>query len=146
MPSGAGAAGLMQLMPATAAAMGGRAARDILHVPEANLALGQKYLAKLMSEEPINGNLLLLAAAYNAGPGKLGQWLATIRHNDDPLLFIEALPSRETRTFVERVMTNFWIYRSRMGQSSPSLDAVATGIWPVYEGMDPKPARRGAKS
>ncbi|MBI2240047.1 MAG: lytic transglycosylase domain-containing protein [Magnetospirillum gryphiswaldense] len=144
--SGAGASGLMQLMPATAVAIGGRAARDSLHVPEANLALGQKYLSKLMSEDPVNGNLLMLAAAYNAGPGKLGQWLAAIKHNDDPLLFIEALPSRETRTFVERVMTNFWIYRSRMGQTSPSLDAVATGAWPLYEGMDPKPARRGAKS
>jgi len=144
--SGAGAAGLMQLMPATAMAIGGRNARDSLHVPEANLALGQKYLSKLMSEEPVNGNLLLLAAAYNAGPGKLGQWLSAIKHNDDPLLFIEALPSRETRTFVERVMTNFWIYRSRMGQSSPSLDSVATGAWPLYEGMDQKPARRGAKS
>lgn len=144
--SGAGASGLMQLMPATAVAIGGRSARDSLHVPEANLALGQKYLSKLMSEEPVNGNLLLLAAAYNAGPGKLGQWLAAIKHNDDPLLFIEALPSRETRTFVERVMTNFWIYRSRMGQGSPSLEAVATGAWPLYEGMDPKPARRGAKS
>ncbi len=144
--SGAGASGLMQLMPATAVAIGGRAARDNLHVPEANLALGQKYLSKLMSEDPVNGNLLMLAAAYNAGPGKLGQWLAAIKHNDDPLLFIEALPSRETRTFVERVMTNFWIYRSRMGQTSPSLDAVATGAWPLYEGMDPKPARRGAKS
>ncbi|MGE4280576.1 MAG: lytic transglycosylase domain-containing protein [Magnetospirillum sp.] len=144
--SGAGASGLMQLMPATAVAIGGRAARDSLHVPEANLALGQKYLSKLLSEDPVNGNLLMLAAAYNAGPGKLGQWLASIKHNDDPLLFIEALPSRETRTFVERVMTNFWIYRSRMGQTSPSLDSVATGAWPLYEGMDPKPARRGAKS
>lgn len=144
--SGAGASGLMQLMPATAVAVGGRAARDNLHVPEANLALGQKYLSKLLSEDPVNGNLLMLAAAYNAGPGKLSQWLASIKHNDDPLLFIEALPSRETRTFVERVMTNFWIYRSRMGQSSPSLDSVATGAWPLYEGMDPKPARRGAKS
>lgn len=144
--SGAGASGLMQLMPATATAMGGRAGRDALYVPEANLGLGQKYLSKLMSEQPVSGNLLLLAAAYNAGPGKLGQWLATIKHNDDPLLFIEALPSRETRTFVERVMTNFWIYRSRLGQDAPSLDAVATGAWPYYEGMDPKPARRGAKS
>ncbi|CDL00242.1 Lytic transglycosylase, catalytic [Magnetospirillum gryphiswaldense MSR-1 v2] len=144
--SGAGAAGLMQLMPATAAAIGGKTGRDNLLVPEANLALGQKYLNKLMAEEPVNGNLLLLAAAYNAGPGKLGQWLSTIKHNDDPLLFIEALPSRETRSFVERVMTNFWIYRSRLGQTSPSLDAVATGAWPLYEGLDPKPARKGGKS
>ena len=144
--SGVGASGLMQLMPATAQSIGGRSARDVLHEPEANLALGQKYLSKLLSEDPINGNLLMLAAAYNAGPGKLSQWLSSIKFNDDPLLFIEALPSRETRAFVERVMTNFWIYRSRMGQQSPSLDAVAAGNWPLYEGMDPAPRRKGVKS
>lgn len=131
-----GAAGLMQLMPATAAAIGGRHVTDKLADPELNLGLGQKYLAKLMAENPVNGNLLMLAAAYNAGPGKLGQWLSGMKHNDDPLLFIESLPSRETRAFVERVMTNFWIYRARMGQQSPSLESVAAGIWPIYEGQD----------
>lgn len=132
-----GAAGLMQLMPATAAAISGvKPAANKLVEPEFNLALGQRYLAKLLSEEPVNGNLMMLAAAYNAGPGKLGQWLSTIKHNDDPLVFLESLPSRETRAFVERVMTNFWIYSSRMGQPSPSLDAVAAGEWPLYEGMD----------
>lgn len=141
-----GAHGLMQLMPATAVSVGG--SRDRLADPEYNLGLGQRYLAKLLAEEPVNGNLFMLAAAYNAGPGNLGKWLAGMRHNNDPLLFIESLPSRETRVFVERVMTNFWIYRSRMGQDSPSLEAVAAGEWPLYEGLDPKPAkpRKGAKS
>ena len=143
--SAAGAAGLMQLMPATAASVAGAPVKDKLADPEFNLGLGQKYLAKLMAEEPVSGNLLMLAAAYNAGPGKLGQWLASMKHNNDPLLFIESLPSRETRVFVERVMTNFWIYRSRMGQQSPSLDAVAAGAWPLYEGLDPVPRRRGSR-
>ncbi|CAA7614759.1 Lytic transglycosylase, catalytic [Magnetospirillum sp. LM-5] len=145
--SPAGAAGLMQLMPRTAQTMaGGRAVKDSLSDPQLNLALGQKYLAKLMAEEPVNGNLLLLAAAYNAGPGKLSQWLGGMKHNNDPLLFIEALPSRETRAFVERVMSNYWIYRSRLGQSSPSLDSVAFGTWPLYEGADLAARRKGAKS
>ncbi len=142
--SGAGASGLMQLMPATAVSIAGQHVRDKLHEPELNLGLGQKYLNKLLAEEPVNGNLLMLAAAYNAGPGKLGQWLAGMKHNNDPLLFIESLPARETRAFVERVMTNFWIYRSRMGQQSPSLEAVAAGAWPLYEGFDPVPRRKGS--
>ncbi|MBX9634198.1 MAG: lytic transglycosylase domain-containing protein [Magnetospirillum sp.] len=143
--SPAGASGLMQLMPATATSMAGRQVKDKLGDPEFNLGLGQKYLSKLLAEEPVNGNLLMLAAAYNAGPGKLGQWLSGMRHGNDPLLFIESLPSRETRAFVERVMTNFWIYRSRLGQQSPSLDAVAAGAWPLYDGVDPVPRRRGPK-
>ncbi len=145
--SPAGAAGLMQLMPTTAATMAGRPVKERLAEPEFNLSLGQKYLSKLLAEEPVSGNLLLLAAAYNAGPGKLNQWLSGMKHNNDPLLFIEALPSRETRAFVERVMSNYWIYRSRLGQPSPSLDSVAFGTWPLYEGMDQQPPRRkGAKS
>lgn len=142
-----GAAGLMQLMPATAQSLGG-GSRQSLNDPETNLALGQKYLVKLLGEEPVKGNLLLLAAAYNAGPGKLSQWLSAIRHNNDPLLFIEALPSRETRAFVERVMTNYWIYRSRLSQPPTTLDAVAAGSWPIYEGMDQQipPRRKAGKS
>lgn len=143
--SGAGASGLMQLMPATAVSLAGHQIKDKLGDPELNLSLGQKYLGKLLSEEPVNGNLLMLAAAYNAGPGKLGQWLGGMKHGNDPLLFIESLPSRETRAFVERVMTNFWIYRSRMGQQSPSLEAIAAGAWPLYEGVDPVPRRKGSR-
>jgi len=137
--SGAGASGLMQLMPATAAAIGGgRNARDRLADPEFNLGLGQRYVAKLLSDDPVNGNLMMMAAAYNAGPGNLGRWLQVIRHNDDPLLFVESLPSRETRTFVQRVMTSYWIYQSRLGQNAGTLEAVAGGEWPLYLGQDPQ--------
>ncbi|BAE53202.1 lytic transglycosylase domain-containing protein [Paramagnetospirillum magneticum] len=135
--SGVGAAGLMQLMPATAAAIGGRGAGARLSDPEHNLGLGQRYVAKLLEEEPVNGNLLLMAAAYNAGPGNLGRWLTNIRHNDDPLLLVESLPARQTRVFVQRVMTGYWIYQSRLGQKSDTLDAVASGDWPFYNGQDP---------
>ncbi len=132
--SPAGAIGLMQLMPATARAMGGS---GDLTKPSANLALGQKYLRKLLEEPAVGGNLFHLAAAYNSGPGNLTRWLANVKHNDDPLLFIESIPSRETRAFVEQVMTNLWVYRDRMGQPSPSLDAIVAGGWPMYDGMDP---------
>ena len=132
--SNKGAGGLMQLMPATAQAIDGHGAKAKINDPEYNLSLGQHYLAHLLGEAPVNGNLLYLAAAYNAGPGKLGQWLGANRNNDDPLLFIESLPARQTRAFVERVMTNYWIYRSRLNQATDSLDQIATGAWPIYEG------------
>ncbi|KIL97613.1 Soluble lytic murein transglycosylase precursor [Paramagnetospirillum magnetotacticum MS-1] len=139
--SGAGAAGLMQLMPATAAAIGGRGANARLSDPEHNLGLGQRYVIKLLEEEPVNGNLLLMTAAYNAGPGNLSRWLSNIRHNDDPLLLVESIPARQTRAFVQRVMTGYWIYQSRLGQKSDTLDAVAAGEWPLYTGQDPVHAK-----
>lgn len=132
--SPAGATGLMQLMPATARFLGSDG-KDLTD-PAVNLALGQSYLVHLMRTEAVGNNLFLLIAAYNAGPGNLAKWQNSMKYHDDALLFIESLPSRETRMFVERVMTNFWIYRHRMDQSSLSLDSVVTGGWPYYDGMD----------
>jgi soluble lytic murein transglycosylase-like protein len=141
--SAAGASGLMQLMPRTAASLaGGPHAHEKLVDPEFNLSLGQQYLSKLLSEDPVNGNLLMLAAAYNAGPGNLAKWQQSIHYGNDPLLFIESIPSRETRAFVERVMTNFWIYKSRLGQTAPSLEAVASGEWPLYQAGGPRRTAR----
>ena len=76
------------------------------------------------------------ATAYNGGPGNLGRWENRIDYNDDPLLFIETIPYRETRNFIEKVIANMWIYRMRFGQPTPSLDAAAAGAWPVYEALD----------
>ncbi|MCW5729120.1 MAG: lytic transglycosylase domain-containing protein [Alphaproteobacteria bacterium] len=139
--SGAGATGLMQIMPRTAALMARDKSlvstnRDKLLVPGFNLELGQRYLQHLLLQENIRGNLIVLAAGYNAGPGNAARWQRTIRYENDPLLFIESIPIRETRIFVGRVLTNFWIYRSRFGQDEPSLDALAGGRWPYYVAMD----------
>jgi soluble lytic murein transglycosylase-like protein len=136
-----GARGLMQLMPLTASEVAGDRSlagrnKQKLFSPEFNLDLGQSYLMKLIDSELVRGNLVLLAAAYNAGPGNLKRWLKTIRDGDDPLLFLESVPVLETRLFMERVITNFWIYRHRLGQDSPSLDAVASGNWPYYVTLD----------
>lgn len=57
-------------------------------------------------------------------------------YEEDPLLFIESLPSRETRVYVQRVMTNYWIYRARLKQPTPDLDALAAGRWPSYVALD----------
>ncbi|MZR29197.1 lytic transglycosylase domain-containing protein [Sneathiella litorea] len=139
--SGAGAKGLMQIMPSTASYLSGdRSLRNRdnkkLFDPAYNLELGQKYLTYLMGYKDVDTNLFNLTAAYNGGPGNLKKWKSETKYNDDPLFFIEAMPSKETRNFIKRVLTNFWIYRHRMGQELPALDQIARGEWPEYQPLD----------
>ena len=132
----------MQLMPATAryvARAAGLAGVAHLSRPESNIALGQKYLKMLLADENVDGDLFRLAAAWNAGPGNLERWRRDPQTVKDPLLFIETIPSGETRAFIEHVLANLWIYRHRLGQSSPSLDALAAGRWPGNDGDDRGP-------
>jgi soluble lytic murein transglycosylase-like protein len=140
--SRAGARGLLQLMPATARYMAasrrsfrGRNRAQLFN-PGLNLRLGQKYLDYLLSGEAVSGNLVLMIAAYNGGPGNLAKWQRQVSHGSDPLVFIETIPVRETRLFVQRVLENVWIYRARLGQEAPSLEALAGGRWPNYVSLD----------
>lgn len=117
--SSAGAMGLMQLMPATgretAAGMGMRITNQDLLVPETNIAIGSRYLSGLVKS--FDGNRILAAAAYNAGPNRVRQWLR--RSSDAPLPFdiwIETIPYGETRNYVESVLTYAVIYGYRMGE------------------------------
>jgi soluble lytic murein transglycosylase-like protein len=136
-----GASGLMQLMPRTAGIVSGKETaflgknRKKLLDPETNLALGQRYIEKLLDDPAVDGDLLRVAAAYNAGPGNLAKWREELEE-EDPLLFLETMPSRETRSVVERVLANFWIYQQRFGQETASLDALAAGDWPHYVPQD----------
>jgi soluble lytic murein transglycosylase-like protein len=130
-----GAIGLMQLMPATARSVG---ATGHLTDPQVNLDLGQRYVRRLLDADGVKGNLLCLAAAYNVGPATVARWLQTINPGDDALLFLESIPFHETRALVEHVLTNFWAYRNRFDQSSPSLDAIAAGRWPMYDAPELK--------
>jgi soluble lytic murein transglycosylase len=130
--SGSGARGLMQLMPPTATAV----ARQ-LGVPPAipsltvdagyNMRLGTAYLQEVLTR--FDGSLPLAAAAYNAGPHRVAQWLDA---NGDPRLgpvdmvdWIELIPFGETRNYVQRVMENTMIYRARENDSTPLL----AGTW-----------------
>jgi soluble lytic murein transglycosylase-like protein len=147
--SGAGARGLLQLMPATATYIARREnfryqGRRELHRPDLNLDLAQRYIGYLRDYDFVGDNLFAIAAAYNGGPGNLLKWQKRTA-TQDPLLFIETLPSHETRMFVERVLTNFWIYRHRLGQEIPSLEAIAAGGWPRYESLDETPAKVARK-
>ena len=130
--SHAGARGLMQLMPMTAAHVaGGDTTISQMRDPSYNMSLGQKYLQEQL--DLTNGNVMQLAAAYNAGPGNLQKWLtASAGKPDDPLLFIESMPLQETRGYVKRVMTYYWIYSRRFGQAPSTLDDTAKGYWPRY--------------
>jgi len=138
-----GATGLMQLMPSTARYVGRNANyhreldRFALKNPQTNLDIGQHYIEDLMSQSAINEELFSLVIAYNAGPGNLRRWKREFSDiADDPLLFVESIPMSETRAFVERVMSNYWIYRMRFNQPTPSLDRVARNQWPQYVQLD----------
>lgn len=139
--SRAGARGLMQLMPGTAGFISGKRyrgwRRDKLYDPELNVTLGQKYIRHLLDTPGIDQNLFMAVAAYNGGPGNLRKWMRGVDFRNDPLLFIESIPNRETRGYVEKVLTNYWIYRDRLGQPRPSLRDVVAGDWPVYSAHDP---------
>jgi soluble lytic murein transglycosylase-like protein len=131
-------------MPGTARFMAGIAAGTeeepaplpALHDPAVNLNLGQRYLTFLAGTEAVGGDKLRLLAAYNAGPSAMARWAAGIRDQEDPFLFLEAIPIDETRAFVPRVLTHTWLYAARMRLPTPSLDELAAGQWPRYRPPD----------
>jgi soluble lytic murein transglycosylase len=114
--SGAGAVGLMQLMPAT----GREVAREIrlpyagvqtLTQPESNIRLGTSYLGSMAQR--FDGNAVLATAAYNAGPHRVDRWLP---HSGsiDARVWIENIPFNETRKYVKRVLSAQAIFHWRM--------------------------------
>jgi soluble lytic murein transglycosylase len=128
--SRSGAVGLMQIMPKTANYVARNKSYGKmldLNSPQANVMIGQDYLEYLLADKNVDGDVLSLLVAYNAGPGNLAKWKAMQAGNDDPLLFIEMIPVKETREYVERVMTNYWMYRLRDGKDVPTLRAVSKG-------------------
>jgi soluble lytic murein transglycosylase-like protein len=128
--SRAGAVGLMQVMPGTAAQTTGDESfkRDTrpLRDPATNLRIGQDYFVWLL-QHGVGDDLMTAVAAYNAGPGTILKTQAMLGENADPLLVIECLPAQETRAYVEKVMANYWMYRRQFGARTASLDAVAAG-------------------
>ena len=137
-----GARGLMQLLPSTAEQLAKQRriagkALEYLYDPRTNLTLGCDYLRHLLGRKDVGNDLLRAVIAYNAGLKNLRRWLRTIRDSDDPLLFVESLPFKETRIFVERVLANIWAYRARFEQGRPSLAGLTAGGSAVYRALDP---------
>ena len=145
-----GARGLLQIMPRTASYLAGDPrAQDFsdasevalaehaqrLHEPALNLKIGQDYLLYLARLPAVGGNLVKLLAVYNAGPNALlrvpGTGSADLVGQDDPLLFIELIPSATTRRFVARVLSASWIYAAKLRVPAPGLDTLASGGWPT---------------
>ena len=134
--SSKGATGLMQIMPSTAAFV----VRDLddvspnfeLKDPQTNLNIAQIYIQTLLKDRAVKGDILKLLVAYNAGPGNLARWQKQWDKVADPLMFIELMPSAETRAYVERVLSNYWIYRLREDLPTPTLDALAAGKPALY--------------
>ena len=130
--SPSGARGLMQLMPATATtvakSIGAPVSVPSLTVdPAYNMRLGTAYLREVLDK--FDNFLPLAAAAYNAGPHRVTQWLADIgdpRVGQVPMVdWIEAIPFNETRNYVQRVLENVVVYQARRAGTLPA----AIGQW-----------------
>ena len=124
--SGAGARGLMQIMPATGRAVAKRleiadhTTARLISDPVHNARLGTAYLATLAKR--FDGNAVMVSAGYNAGPGRPLQWMQRLgdprRDPDiDVIDWIEHVPFRETRNYIMRVTESLPIYRARLGEA-----------------------------
>jgi soluble lytic murein transglycosylase len=138
--SSAGARGMMQLMPATAAQEARRLGvgfdqSRLTQDPNYNILLGSHHLAGLM--ERWGGNAVLVAAAYNAGSGNVSRWVASNgdprNPNVDVLRWIEDIPFSETRNYVQRVIENTMVYDSMNPNGSRSQGRVS-----YYLGQRPR--------
>jgi peptidoglycan lytic transglycosylase len=122
--SGAGAKGLMQIMPDTAKQLERRSiSNKYLYKAENNIKLGTKYLGQLLKR--YDGNQVLATASYNAGPYRVKKWLENI--NDLPAdIWIETIPFKETRDYVKSVFAYQEIYQHHEGgkQTSPFTQLV----------------------
>lgn len=119
--SAAGARGLMQLLPSTAhytARKHGVAWRQeaLLKDPAYNMQLGMAHLGDLLDR--FDGSYVLVIAAYNAGSGRVDQWIREMgdprKKTVDVVDWIERIPFTETRNYVQRVLENTMVYRHRI--------------------------------
>lgn len=120
--SGAGALGLLQLMPATAQQLAKKAGLPFSQTRLTsdagyNATLGAAFLGEQLGR--FNGSYVLTFAGYNAGPNRAAQWVA--RYGDPRgkdlegvVDWIERIPYTETRSYVQRVMENYEVYKMRL--------------------------------
>ena len=117
--SSAGALGLMQVMPGTGQWIAQQTQQPnySLTNPEDNINFGTFYLD--YTHRKYNDNSMLAVASYNAGPNNVAKWVSRYGLSD-PDFFVEQIPFRETRGYVESVFENYWnymlIYNPEMAQ------------------------------
>ncbi len=130
--SGAGARGLMQLMPASA-----KRAADMIGVsyrlaelttnPAYNMQLGMATLNEYL--ERWDGSYILGIATYNAGPVNVRNWVETYGDPRNPGVdtvdWMESIPFPETRNYVQRVIENIEVYRNRLSRTDRALSIIA---------------------
>jgi soluble lytic murein transglycosylase len=122
--SGAGARGMMQLMPETAQRVADTldlsySRARLLSDPDYNIRLGSTYLARMLDR--FDGTVPLALAAYNAGPHRVSRWIREFgdpRTDDiDMIDWIETIPFSETRNYVQRVMESVAVYRHLLDET-----------------------------
>jgi soluble lytic murein transglycosylase len=122
--SGAGARGILQVMPVTAR----HVCRDykikcdiprLMKDPAYNTMLGSAYISDRMDE--FSGSYVLTLAGYNAGPGRAREWIKEFGDprdgKVDPIDWIHRIPFEETREYVQKVLSNIQVYRARLGEA-----------------------------
>ena len=110
----------MQLMPQTAKLMAGASkvkydVSRLISDPSYNVTLGTAFLAQLLSG--YDGSYVLSLAAYNAGPGRVKQWIKDFgdprNKAADPIDWVERVPFTETRQYIQRILDSTQLYRCR---------------------------------
>jgi len=132
--STAGAVGLMQVRPGTAADLArarGWPSTGSLTDPKMNLEYGQSFIEQMRGNSGTAGQLPRVIASYNAGPLPVARW-ASINDKGDPLLWIESIPYWETRYYVPAVLRNMWVYQGLNDEGTPTLKAIAEHHWPAF--------------
>lgn len=120
--SGVGAAGLMQLMPATAKWAAKRMglsgySNDSIHDLTSNIGIGTYYMQYTL--KLLGDNAVLATAAYNAGPSRAKRWMSD--KSLEAAVYIESIVFNETRSYVQKVMANAQMYTPRLGLPVQSL-------------------------
>lgn len=136
--SPAHALGLMQLMPSTGRMLGrkegmGAVSASLLFNPSVSIRLGTQYLRGQL--DSWDGDWYRTLAAYNAGPGRVHQWLSFASNFHDPVEFIESIPFTETREYIQAVLRNADMYRE-LYSGKHALDPA-----PVYAKKTTTPAQ-----
>jgi soluble lytic murein transglycosylase len=129
--STAGAKGLMQMITSTARRTADRAGvpfseSRLLADAAFNAQLAAAHIGDLLDEQ--RGSYILTFAAYNAGGGRVKQWINAYgdprKPGVDPIDWIERIPFTETRNYVQRIIENLAIYRIRFGEASPTQEPI----------------------
>jgi len=133
--SPANARGLLQILPGTAKGVAGRLglaySKERLTTDTAyNATLGAQYLGEQIDD--FGGSYILTFIAYNAGPRRVPEWIGRFgdprgKSIDDVVDWIERIPFAETRNYVQRVMENYQVYKSRLGQTADIVHDLRMG-------------------